>query len=718
MEIIKKQKAKIINRRWLYGIAAFLLGVAPLAAGVMPFGCAFLCALPQKGRRYAFFGLLLASLFDSCIPLSLFCAVYLYWVFTALEKNGSVFMHTRVLLSLSVSALRGAYIAVSGIEDMSGVFSLLAAVVAYPAFTYAYRGYFDKKRAMRPKRYDIALLAFAFSFTVLCHSFVIFNASLGIFAGALFTLYAAAKKGFTYGGACGLICGLACGGEVMGALGVMGMAYGLLAADAEIIALLLSFMLSVSGYFYLAGGSGVGPLMVMLALAYGVFIPLRKNIEVCRYTVSSAEKRANDRRISRYAAAFSSLSSLFYNVSDTTKQESVTDINKKIVSAVDDYCNRCQGCELDKCEISNFFTLELRREGVIAPSKMPMHITSRCPHASAMARSVNRITALREKEGEDSLKRMAEEYSAFSTLLVDAAKKQENSSRSDKAMAEKVKKALSEIGITCDGVRVTGDRIREITAFGVTPDKIKNTPREISNAVRSVVGTAVSPPEMLFHDGYVLMKLNSTPAFRVECAKLSEAKNGESVCGDTVSVFENDERYFYCLVSDGMGSGRDAALTSKLSAIMLEKLLTVGVEKESALKLLNKALIEKEEEVFATVDLLEIDRVLSTATLIKAGAAPTVLIRNGKSVLLQAKTPPAGIMRNVIADKKTFALEKGDMIVMLSDGILQTDSQRDFLADGVSQIKSARGLAAKVLKDAVENCESSDDMSVCVLRIC
>jgi stage II sporulation protein E len=205
----------------------------------------------------------------------------------------------------------------------------------------------------------------------------------------------------------------------------------------------------------------------------------------------------------------------------------------------------------------------------------------------------------------------------------------------------------------------------------------------------------------------------------VECAKLSEAKTGEIVCGDTVSVFESDERYFYCLVSDGMGSGRDAALTSRLSAIMLEKLLSVGVEKENALRLLNKALVEKEEEIFATVDLLEIDRVLSTATLIKAGAAPSIFIRKGQSQLLEAKTPPAGIMRNVIADKKTFSLEKGDMIVMLSDGILQTDSGENPLPqNGIPPMPSASALAAKMMKDARENSEISDDMSVCVLRIC
>ncbi len=707
------------KKRLIYALFGFLLGVAPIAAGVMPFGCALLCAMPKKGRREAFFGVAAASLLDECIPLALFCAVYVYLVLAAKEKNGGVFMYTRVLLSFSISALRSAYIALSGVYDISDVFRLLAAVIAYPAFTYAFNGFYDKKKELYKKRYDISLLAFAFAFTVLFSPLEIGGISLSLVPAAAFTLCAARKGGFAYGGVCGIACGLVSGGAATGALGVMGMCYGLLANEVEILALILSYMLAVSGYFYLSGTDGIVVSGVMLLLVYAGFVPLRKYIEIYKSSASGAEKRAHDRRISRYAAAFSSLSSLFYTVSDTTRAEGVTEVNRKIVRAVDSYCSHCEGCELDKSEISNFFTSEIRRNGVAAYSRIPTHISSRCPFACAMARSINNLPTLREKECEKGLTQMAEEYSAFSSLLVDAAKKQEDLSRADKPLADKVKRSLSEIGVECDGVRVIGTRQREITVFGVKPEKIKKSPNEIASSVGQAVGTAVSPPEFVLHDDYTLMKLRSVPSFRVEFSKISEAKSGESVCGDTVSVFENDERYFYCLVSDGMGSGRDAALTSRLSAIMMEKLLSVGADKESAIRLLNKALVEKQEEIFATVDLLEIDRIMSTATVIKAGAAPTVLIRDGRSVMIESKTPPAGIMRKVIADKKSFRLEKGDMIVMLSDGILQTGSEYGILPEeGIPPMPSARALASKILKDAQKNSESADDMSVCVLRIC
>jgi hypothetical protein len=164
----------------------------------MPFGCAFLCAVPKKTRKSVFYGVLISSLFDVCVPLALFSAVYVFFVLAAKEQNGGVSLYTRMLLSFSISALRVAYIALSGVNTITDIFRLLAAVIAYPAFTYAFLGYFDKKKEIRQTHYDISLLAFAFSFTMLFSSFEIGGVSLSLVPACAFTLCAARTRGFAF----------------------------------------------------------------------------------------------------------------------------------------------------------------------------------------------------------------------------------------------------------------------------------------------------------------------------------------------------------------------------------------------------------------------------------------------------------------------------------------------------------------------------------------
>lgn len=197
-------------------------------------------------------------------------------------------------------------------------------------------------------------------------------------------------------------------------------------------------------------------------------------------------------------------------------------------------------------------------------------------------------------------------------------------------------------GVVCDKVRVTGARRRVVEVNGVLVDKLDCTSRQLTEELSALLGVRLSPPQFLLNDGYATMRFETVCRFSVESAKASCAKDGETLCGDTASFFEHDD-YFYALIADGMGSGRDAALTSRLAAIYLEKLLCVGADKGDALRMLNKVLMAKKDEVFTTVDLIEIDKLTGEATLVKAGAAPSYLLRGGDCTSWKAARCPPGL---------------------------------------------------------------------------
>ena len=54
--------------------------------------------------------------------------------------------------------------------------------------------------------------------------------------------------------------------------------------------------------------------------------------------------------------------------------------------------------------------------------------------------------------------------------------------------------------------------------------------------------------------------------------------------------------------------------------------------------------------------------------LYKAGAAPTILRRDGKGILVESTSLPAGILEGVEFEESSFTLEEGDLLLLLSDG--------------------------------------------------
>ena len=61
------------------------------------------------------------------------------------------------------------------------------------------------------------------------------------------------------------------------------------------------------------------------------------------------------------------------------------------------------------------------------------------------------------------------------------------------------------------------------------------------------------------------MCLEAVSMISVEGVSASLEKKDETVCGDNVVSFDSKNGFSYILISDGMGSGHDAALTSRVA---------------------------------------------------------------------------------------------------------------------------------------------------------
>ena len=149
------------------------------------------------------------------------------------------------------------------------------------------------------------------------------------------------------------------------------------------------------------------------------------------------------------------------------------------------------------------------------------------------------------------------------------------------------------------------------------------------------------------------------------------------------------------ILSDGMGTGGNAAVDSAMTSDLLRRLLEAGVGCDAALKIVNSALLLKSgEETLATADVAAVDLFTGRAEFYKAGAAPTFLLKNGRAGYVQSDSLPAGILEGAAFEKSSLTLREGDRLVLVSDGVTATG------ADWVkSQLEAGAELSAQQLAE-------------------
>lgn len=215
--------------------------------------------------------------------------------------------------------------------------------------------------------------------------------------------------------------------------------------------------------------------------------------------------------------------------------------------------------------------------------------------------------------------------------------------------------------------------------------------REIIITARSCGGTmdcrylaAPAISELLGHnyaaagclcDGNVIQehctyRLYQGTTFHVTGGVAGINKGGSPVSGDSFSFLQLKGGKLAALLSDGMGSGTDAKEQSQCTILLLQRLLELGLEAESAIKTVNSVMMLRHPgDIFATLDLLLIDLYSGQAEIIKVATPPTYLLRGGRVTAIRSSSLPVGILKEMSITSTAKNLSSGDVLVVNTDGI-------------------------------------------------
>ncbi|MBO5479108.1 MAG: SpoIIE family protein phosphatase [Clostridia bacterium] len=207
-----------------------------------------------------------------------------------------------------------------------------------------------------------------------------------------------------------------------------------------------------------------------------------------------------------------------------------------------------------------------------------------------------------------------------------------------------------------------------------------------------------------------------------------KTKEGSPISGDTSSSLKLEDGKYLLAISDGMGTGPKARQSSKIAIKMLERLLSNGFDKDSSIELINSTLSSVnsgEDDTYATLDIAILDLYAGNIEFIKNGACPTYIKQNGKVQIIKALSLPAGILENISLVVYDKDIENNDILVMCSDGIMESNAEyqnkelwvRDILES--IETDNVQKIADIITKEAIDNGygQVKDDMTIIVAKM-
>lgn len=231
----------------------------------------------------------------------------------------------------------------------------------------------------------------------------------------------------------------------------------------------------------------------------------------------------------------------------------------------------------------------------------------------------------------------------------------------------------------------------------------------------------------VIEDKDCVLHLVEKPKLRLNVYSNGVHKEDSSISGDSYTYMELDKGKYLLALADGMGSGEAARAESAASIEMYEDFATAGFNRETILEAINSVLLlEEGKECFSTLDICTVDLYKGEAEFVKIGAVSTMLARGRSVEVLRSSSLPVGILGKVDREVFNRSVMSGDVIVMMTDGVIDSRGSavrnEDWLKDVVKNRRNnnPKHIADSILEKAKENYNGNvrDDMTVLVAVVC
>ena len=313
----------------------------------------------------------------------------------------------------------------------------------------------------------------------------------------------------------------------------------------------------------------------------------------------------------------------------------------------------------------------------------------------------------------------SDQFYSISGMLSDLANEFNDAEMFDSEAGEKIRRLLAHYEIYPTDISAIVDKYSRMKVEILLNSESENlSSTDIQDGIGKICNRYFDSGRITNFKTGTMLSFTEKPNYSLQIGFAQYSAEGK-LCGDTVKTLNDGKGHSILIISDGMGRGSRAALDGAMGAGLISRLINAGFGFDSALKIVNSALLVKSnDESLATLDIANIDLFTGKCELFKAGAPSSYIVKNGVLNKCELSSMPAGILRGIEFAKRTAVLSPSDSIIMMSDGI--TDLGEEWLNKVFTEAPyGIQNTADYILESALKATEGAkrDDMSIIYARL-
>lgn len=732
-------------------ILSLVLPNATLFSAISPFGLAFLSSVPYRFLLVATIGCTIGSLIfipSSYQVYNLIAIIGIFLLKSLLEKHYRFHPSTLLLCIMSgaVSSIVAFFYAVAVITPQFSFWLMFAQSLLSGTITYFYMTattvLLHKKQFSEFTHKQITcIIITAISFVNSLCSITFVGINFGVIFGVLSIFVAMAKTDFITSTVVSLVFCIGLAVALPNTLDFCGIilvsTFVSNAFRPAKTIMQLAVFVSLCSFSMLMVGVPIYMVYhlaeVLMATACYVLIPKRifNIIKMYSEPLNPTNQNPTHLKLQFISNTIRDIGDDIQKVSDSLSDMKTNNLSAVYESTVK---KECKGCVREEFCWNKYINIakqdfmivgeQLKRTGAVQVETLPKFLKDSCCKTEAMCNSINKnyrafVTSCKLRNDiEQNRKIVIEQFSSVADIIGQTSEEVEQIKSVDTELASRAFNVYEKIERSATDVVAIIDESGRVCLEIYTDFPPVNSASTLARFMFDALELDFDLPTISKAKNSYLISFFERANFTVDYAIEQKSYNNNPVNGDTVETFIDPNGYAYFVLSDGMGKGKSAKLDSTMTCCLLMKLIKAGILPKTAINIINSSLIIKStSETTSTIDLAKFDLYTGKLELHKAGAVASYLYNKQGCLKLGATTLPVGILEGACSKRIRSKLKDGDMLIMLSDGIIE--DKEDWLIECLKKHgnNTPRELSKIIMKERKQNNPIVDDSTVVVIQV-